>query len=100
VVRGDVSERHRPIVAGFHATRPMVDAVASTVAAFRADPASVGDVSRELLGVAHAVEVDGLDVADAYLRVARIVADTGIADGAFYRDVLGRLYGRPEATTP
>ncbi len=91
VVRGRVSERHTPLVAAFSALRPLVDAIADTVAAYRLDPASVAAPERALLALAD--ELSEIDLATAYRRTGALVEDLGIDDAALYNTVLEQLYG-------
>lgn len=99
VVGGRVSARHAPLVTAFEETRPMVDALVATVAAYRVDPRGVAAEARALLEVSDAVAAGGLSVAAAYRVVAQRVADTPrIDDAAFYGRVLAELFGL--ATAP
>ncbi len=96
VVRGDVSERHRPLVDAFLALTPMVDALSATIRTYQADPAAVSREERLLLDVAHGVAAGDLDIETAYARVAQAAHDLGIDDAAFYADVLTDLFGRTD----
>ncbi len=91
VVRGRVSDRHAPLVEPFMALRPLVDTLGATVAAYRLDPASVAEPERALLALAD--EVARGDLATAYERTGRLVAELAIDDRGLYRAVLGQLYG-------
>ncbi len=96
VVRGDVSERHRPLVDAFLALTPMVDALSATIRAYQTDPASVSPEERLLLDVADDVAAGHIDIETAYVRIAEAVAYLGIDDVAFYTDVLSNLFGRTD----
>src|SRR6056297_95550 len=96
VVRGEVSDRHRPLVNAFLALTPMVDALSATIRTYEADATAVSPEERLLLDLAHEVAVGRLDIEGAYLRVAEAVAALGIDDAAFYVDVLTSLFGRTD----
>jgi hypothetical protein len=70
VVDGRVSDRHRPLVDAYVAVRPMAEALAATVAAYRAAPEAVTPAERALLYVADAVARSELTVEDAYRHTA------------------------------
>ena len=91
VVRGRVSDRHAPLVEPFMALRPLVDALGATVAAYRLDPASVAEPERALLALADDVALG--DLATAYERTGRLVAELEIDDRGLYRAVMEQLYG-------
>ena len=91
VVRGRVSDRHAPLVEPFMALRPLVDALGATVAAYRLDPAAVAEPERALLALADEVALG--DLATAYERTGRLVAELEIDDRGLYRAVLEQLYG-------
>ena len=90
VVQGRVSDRHSPLVDAFDAVRPLVDAIANAVAAYRNDPDSVAAPERALLRLAD--DVADADLAEAYRRTAQLVADLRIEDLDLYRTVLEELY--------
>jgi cellulose synthase/poly-beta-1,6-N-acetylglucosamine synthase-like glycosyltransferase len=100
VVRGEVGERHRPLVDAMLALSPMVDALSATIASYRRDPGSVAPDERALLDVARDVATGRIGIGAGYARVAETVAELGIDDMAFYRDVLERLYGRTDLGAP
>jgi len=93
VVDGRVSDRHRPLVDAYAAVRPMAEALAATVAAFRAAPEAVAPAERSLLAVADAVARRQLTVEDAYRRTAVLAERLQIDDAAFYERVIPGLYG-------
>jgi hypothetical protein len=95
VVDGRVSDRHRPLVDAYVAIRPMAEALAAAVAAYRADPEVVTPAERSLLAVADAVARRELTVEDAYWRTADWVGRFRIDDTAFYERVILGLYGEP-----
>lgn len=95
VVDGRVSDRHRPLVDTYRSVRPMAEALAATVTAFRAAPESVTPAERALLAVAEAVAQRELTVEGAYHRTAELVVRLRIEDAAFYERVIGSLYGEP-----
>lgn len=99
VVRGEVGERHRPLVDAMLALEPMVDALSATIATYRRDPGAVAPDERALLDVARDVATGRIGIGAGYARVAETVAELGIDDAAFYRDVLERLYGRTDLGT-
>lgn len=96
VVRGDVSERHRPLVDAFLALTPMVDALSATIRAYQADVEAVAPAERRLLGITADVAAGRADIETAYARTADAVAALGIDDATFYADVLTKLFGRSE----
>jgi cellulose synthase/poly-beta-1,6-N-acetylglucosamine synthase-like glycosyltransferase len=93
VVRGAVSEQHAPSVQAFHDLRPLVEALAATVAAYRADPGAVTPAERALLQVADDVAAGLIDIESAYRRTAALARDLSISDDGLYAAVLDRLYG-------
>mgnify|MGYP006282202623 CR=1 FL=1 len=99
VVRGEVSDRHRPLVDAFLALTPMVEALSATIRTYAADPTAVSPEERLLLDVAHEVAEGRIDIETAYVRVAGAAADIGIDDAAFYADVLTSLFGRTDLGT-
>lgn len=92
-VRGRVSERHAALVAPMLALAPLVDLLSATVATYRSDPERVAPAERALLDVAATVSEEGIDLAEAYRRVADLAVVFEIDDRALYQDVLERLYG-------
>jgi cellulose synthase/poly-beta-1,6-N-acetylglucosamine synthase-like glycosyltransferase len=101
VTDGRVSDRHRPLVDAFVAVRPMVDALAGAITAYRDDPTRVTDAERTLLDVFHGVGAGVLRVEDAYRQTAVSTAELGIRDAAFYERVVTGLYERePERAGP
>jgi hypothetical protein len=99
VVDGRVSDRHRPLVDAFVAVRPMVEALAATIGAYRADPSAVGAAERAVLEVLEAVVAGDLDVEGAYRRTATLVATLRINDRGFYARVVAALYEAAPTST-
>jgi cellulose synthase/poly-beta-1,6-N-acetylglucosamine synthase-like glycosyltransferase len=93
VVDGRVSDRHRPLVDAFVAVRPMVDALAGAIGAYRDDPMRVTTAERALLDVFHGVGAEVLRVEDAYRQTAALTGELGIRDAGFYERVVEGLYG-------
>ncbi|MCO5175069.1 MAG: transglycosylase SLT domain-containing protein [Trueperaceae bacterium] len=93
VVRGKVSPVHGNLVKAIDELRPLANALQATVAAYRADPDSVTDKERALLGVTNLVADGRLTVAQAYFVTAELVQSFGIDDKALYDDIRRRLYG-------
>ncbi len=93
VVDGHVSARHRPLVDAFVAVRPMAEALAGAIVAYRVDRLRVTPVERTLLDLYHGV--DGVDggVELAYRRLAGLAEPLGIRDPGFYARVVAGLYG-------
>lgn len=98
VVRGKVSQRHAELVVAIEALKPLARALGATVEAYRADPASVTDQERAILGVTGLVADGTLNVAQAYFVTAELVRTFGINDQALFDSVRQRLYGDPGAT--
>ena len=96
VVDGQVSRRHRPLVEAFEAVRPMVDALAAAVAAYRRDPDGVAAAERALLDVAAEVAHGERTVEGAYRRASEIIEEARIDDRRFFGRVLSELYGHGE----
>jgi cellulose synthase/poly-beta-1,6-N-acetylglucosamine synthase-like glycosyltransferase len=92
VVDGRVSDRHRPLVDAFVAVRPMVDALAAAIGAYRADRFAVTAAERAVLDVLEAVATGELDVEAAYRRTASLVGTLRINDRGFYERVVSGLY--------
>jgi hypothetical protein len=95
VVDGRVSDRHRPLVDAYVAVRPMSEALAATVAAYRVAPEAVTPAEAALLSVADAVARREMTVEDAYRRTAEVAERWQIDDAAFYVRVVEGLYGEP-----
>jgi len=95
VVDGRVSDRHRPLVDAYVAVRPMAEALAAAIAAYRAAPEVVAAPERSLLAVADAVARGEMTVEDAYRRTAELAERLRIYDAAFYERVISGLYGEP-----
>ncbi len=93
VVRGKVSTVHGNLVKAIDELRPLANALQATVAAYRADPDSVTDKERAILGVTNLVADGRLTVAQAYFVTAELVQSFGIDDKALYDDIRHRLYG-------
>lgn len=92
VVRGAVSDRHRPLVDSMVALEPTAGLLAATVAAFRADPASVSEEERALLEVSERLRAGAIGLPEAYAQSAELVRSIGLNDRDFYRRVFERLY--------
>ncbi len=97
VVRGKISPVHANLVKAIEELKPLADALQATVAAYRADPASVTDKERALLGVTNLVAEGRLTVAQAYFVTAELVQSFGIDDKPLYDDIRQRLYGSTDA---
>jgi hypothetical protein len=93
VVGDRVSDRHRPLVDAFVAVRPMADALAGAIAAYRSDPQRVTATERALLDVFHVVGAGVLPVEGAYRQTAALTVELGIRDPGFYERVVAGLYG-------
>lgn len=93
VVRGKISARHASLVEKIEDLKPLTGALASTIAAYRADPSQVTDKERALLGVTSLVADGTLTVGQAYFVTAELVQSFGIDDLGLYDAVRTRLYG-------
>ncbi len=77
---------------------PLVDALGSAYAAYRADPASLALPERQLVGVSADVAAGKIGLAAAYERSQAIVAASGVDDAAMYATVLQRLFSGSRAS--
>ncbi|HZJ10300.1 MAG TPA: transglycosylase SLT domain-containing protein [Trueperaceae bacterium] len=89
---GRVADTHLEPVAAMVELQPLVELLASTVVAYRADPATVSADERALLDIATTVAAGELDVQAAYTAAAQLVAALAIDDREFYRVIAQRLY--------
>ena len=95
VVDGRVSDRHRPLVDAYVAVRPMAEALAAAIAAYRVAPEIVTSAEASLLAVADAVARREKTVEGAYRRTSELAEPLRIDDAAFYERVISGLYGEP-----
>ncbi|HLU83508.1 MAG TPA: transglycosylase SLT domain-containing protein [Trueperaceae bacterium] len=98
VVKGGVAETHVAAVAAMTALTPLTRLLGSTIAAYRADPASVTDEERRLLDVSAAVKSGSIGLSQAYSQTAVLVEEMKVLDAELYDRVLDRIYG--EAPDP
>jgi len=96
VVRGKISPRHAELVVALGELKPLAAALERTIAAFRADPDSVTDKERALLGVTNLVADGAITVGQAYFVTAELVRSFGIDDRGLYDDIRERLYGESD----
>ncbi len=97
VVRGKVSERHSELVVAIDDLKPLALALEATIGAYRADPTSVADKERALLGVTNLVADGRITVAQAYFVTAELVESFGIDDLPLYDAIRQKLYADPGA---
>ncbi|HRQ11202.1 MAG TPA: transglycosylase SLT domain-containing protein, partial [Trueperaceae bacterium] len=98
VVRGKVSDRHAALVAAITDLEPLAHSLEATISAYRADPTSIADKERALLGVTNLVADGKITVAQAYFVTAGLVESFEIADLPFYDAIRHELYGDDGAT--
>ena len=100
LVNGEVSERHKPLVAAMTLQADMVQKLANTFAAYETKPERLTQEERELLDLVAAGRAREINLKQAYESAAEVAERQNLDDAEIYQKLLTSYFGEaPPADT-